>query len=137
MGRTWYLEAWATNMGDAQGLLDGIRNVCRQGKAQSYYWNEPTGADANGGPLPWKKQVLRVSRQPDPHHEFLLGVEFGLDGTLQLAPAVPEEFWKAGFGQTLMSARSAFVLSDATQPCDGRLSQPRTAAIVHKIIAAG
>ena len=30
-----------------------------------------------------------------------MGVEHGLDGTLYLAPLAPEEYWDAGFGQTL------------------------------------
>jgi hypothetical protein len=34
--------------------------------------------------------------------QFLLGVDMRLDGSLVLAPTVTEEFWKRGFGQTLV-----------------------------------
>ena len=39
--------------------------------------------------------LIRVTQR------FLLGVDFCLNGAVSLAPVVPDDFWKTGFGQTL------------------------------------
>jgi len=100
MGRVWYLEAGArAKMHDAAGLTETIRMVCRQGQKDGYYWRERY-TDEKGGygaqkyceyPANLKRIVQR----------YLLGVEHRLDGSLSIGPTVPDEFWKAGFGQSL------------------------------------
>ena len=100
MGRVWYVEAWArARMGDGAGLVDSLRRVAKAGKESGYYWFERY--NFKGRPFgnvkycEYPANLIRIVQR------FLLGVEFGLDGTLQLAPTAPPEFWEAGFGQTL------------------------------------
>jgi hypothetical protein len=99
MGRIWYLEAWArARRGDGRGLVDSIRRVCKEGREHGYYWRERYNEKGGYGAekyCEYPANLIRVVQR------FLLGVEFGLGGTLELAPTVPEEYWKAGFGQTL------------------------------------
>lgn len=99
MGRVWYLEAQArARMGDPDGLLDSIRRVCRAGRDAGWYWRERYNAKGGYGAqkyCEYPANLIRVVQR------FLLGVDFGLDGTLTLAPTVPAGFWKEGFGQTL------------------------------------
>lgn len=104
MGRVWYLEAWArAEMGDAQGLLDGIRKVAQVGRAAGYYWRERYHPDGKGGMTPagaqkyceYPANLVRIVQR------FLLGVDLRLDGSLVLAPTATREFWDRGFGQTL------------------------------------
>jgi hypothetical protein len=99
MGRVWHLEAGArARMGDGQGLVDSIRRVCKAGRENGYYWRERYNEKGGYGPntyCEYPANLIRIVQR------FLLGVEFGLDGTLQLSPTAPEEFWKSGFGQTL------------------------------------
>jgi hypothetical protein len=99
MGRVWYLESWArARMGDGQGLLESIRKVCQVGRESGYYWRERYTAKGGHGAqkyCEYPANLIRIVQR------FLLGVEFGLDGTLEIASAAPDEFWKAGFGQTL------------------------------------
>jgi len=93
MGRVWYLEAWArARMGDGEGLIDGIRRVCKAGREGGYYWRERYGTDAGGASRPFGANK---------YCEYPLGVDSQPDGTLTLAPTVPAGYWDAGFGQTL------------------------------------
>jgi len=104
MGRVWYLESWArTRMGDAEGLLDGLRKVSQIGRANGYFWWERYHPDGKGGMVPagarkyceYPANLIRIVQR------FLLGVELRLDGSLVLAPTVTKEFWERGFGQCL------------------------------------
>jgi hypothetical protein len=99
MGRVWHLECWArARMGDAKGLLESIRKVCRVGRESGYSWRERYNAKGGYGVekyCEYPANLIRIVQR------FLLGVEHRLDGALVLAPVVPEEFWDAGFGQTL------------------------------------
>ncbi len=99
MGRVWYLECWArARMGDARGLVESIRKVCQVGKESGYYWRERYTAKGGHGVekyCEYPANLIRVVQR------FLLGVEFGLDGTLVVAPVAPDDFWDSGFGQTL------------------------------------
>lgn len=99
MGRVWHLECWArARMGDGKGLAESIRKVCEAGRKDGYYWRERYTAKGPHGVhkyCEYPANLIRVVQR------FLLGVEFGLDGTLVLAPVAPEEFWDAGFGQRL------------------------------------
>jgi hypothetical protein len=104
MGRVWYLEAWArARMGDAQGLLAGLRKVSQVGRENGYFWRERYQPDAKGGYraagpdtyCEYPANLIRIVQR------FLFGVEMRLDGSLVLAPTVTEEFWERGFGQSL------------------------------------
>jgi hypothetical protein len=104
MGRVWYLEAQArARMGDAVGLLDGIRQVCQQGRDHGYYWRERYHPDGQGGATPagaekyceYPANLIRIIQR------FLLGIDLRRDGAIVLTPVATEDFWKAGFGQTL------------------------------------
>ena len=104
MGRVWYLEAWArARMGDAEGLLAGLRTVSRVGRDSGYYWRERFKSDGKGGAVgtgpntycEYPANYIRIVQR------FLLGLELNLDGSLTLAPTVTDEFWGRGFGQTL------------------------------------
>jgi hypothetical protein len=99
MGRAWYLEAWArAGMGDGPGLVDTIQRVCKAGRKDGYYWRERYNEEGGYGAekyCEYPANLIRIVQR------FLLGVELGLDGTLVLAPTVPDEYWHAGFGQTL------------------------------------
>ena len=104
MGRVWYLEAWArAATGDAQGLLRGLRKVSQVGRENGYSWHERYQPDGKGGVLAagpdtyceYPANLIRIVQR------FLLGVDMRLDSSLVLSPAVTEEFWQRGFGQTL------------------------------------
>ncbi len=100
MGRVWYLECWArARMGDGRGLVGSIRKVCQAGKDHGYYWRERYTEKGGHGAekyCEYPANLIRIVQR------FLLGVDFGLDGSLLVAPTAPEEFWNAGFGQTLV-----------------------------------
>ncbi|MEJ7586880.1 MAG: hypothetical protein WKI04_04895 [Ferruginibacter sp.] len=99
MGRVWYIEAWArTRMYDGKGLIETIRRVCKEGRDSGYYWRERYNAKGGYGAKKYNEYPANLVRIIQ---RFLLGVEHELDGTLSIAPTVPEAFWKAGFGQTL------------------------------------
>jgi hypothetical protein len=100
----WYLEAWArTRRGDAAGLLDGLEKVAEVGRRHGYSWRERYHPDGKGGCTPagpdtyceYPANLIRIV------HEFLLGVEHRLDGSLLLAPTVTPDFARRGFGHTL------------------------------------
>ena len=99
MGRVWYVEAQArARQDDAGGLIDTVRRVCRAGQNAGWYWRERYRASGGYGAqkyCEYPANLIRVVQR------FLLGVEFGLDGSLTLAPVAPADFWKQGFGQTL------------------------------------
>jgi hypothetical protein len=99
MGRVWYLECWArARMDDGRGLVDSIRKVCQKGKESGYYWRERYTEKGGHGAekyCEYPANLIRIVQR------FLLGIDFGLDGTLFVAPTAPEEFWNAGFGETL------------------------------------
>ena len=99
MGRVWYVESTArANMHDAQGLIETIRRVCKEGRENGYFWRERYNDKGGYGAekyCEYPANLIRIVQR------FLLGVEYGLDGTLYLGPTVPDEFWNAGFGQIL------------------------------------
>jgi len=104
MGRVWYLEAQArARMGDAPGLLDGIRKVCEAGRRSGYYWRERYHPDGQGGATPagaekyceYPANLIRIIQR------FLLGVDLRRDGSIVLAPTATDDFHRQGFGQTL------------------------------------
>ena len=104
MGRVWYLEAWArARMGDAGGLLDGIRKVSQVGRDSGYSWYERYQRDSSGGfrvsgpktYCEYPANLIRIVQR------FLFGVDLRLDGSVVLAPTVTGEFWQRGFGETL------------------------------------
>ncbi|NJD01505.1 MAG: hypothetical protein FIA99_02625 [Ruminiclostridium sp.] len=99
MGRVWYIESWArANMRDAHGLLEAVYQVCKAGRDNGYYWRERYNGKGGYGAekyCEYPANLIRIVQR------FMLGVEHGLDGTLYIGPTVPEEFWIAGFGQTL------------------------------------
>lgn len=106
MGRVWYVECWArARMRDAEGIADTVRRVCRAGRDNGYYWREryhpsPSSSDGPKGAGPstyceYPSNLIRIVQR------FLLGVEFGLDGSLVLAPAAPSSFWDSAFGQMI------------------------------------
>jgi len=105
MGRVWYIEAWArANMHDGKGLIETIRRVCREGKDSGYYWRERYNAKGGYGAKKYNEypaNLIRIIQR------FLLGVQHELDGTLSIGPTAPEDFWDAGFGQTLSWSGSA------------------------------
>ncbi|MGA3245812.1 MAG: hypothetical protein ABSE41_14440 [Bacteroidota bacterium] len=104
MGRVWYLEAWArARMGDAQGLLDGLRKVSQVGRENGYSWHERYQPDSIGGVraagpdtyCEYPANLIRIVQ------EFLMGVEMRLDGSIVLVPMVTERYWQKGFGQII------------------------------------
>ena len=101
MGRVWYLECWARGMGDGRGLVEAIRKVCQVGRQNGFYWRERYTEKGGHGAekyCEYPANLIRIVQR------FLLGVEFGLDGTLSIAPVAPDDFWRSGFGQTLTCA---------------------------------
>ena len=99
MGRVWYIEAMArARMNDAAGLTETIRRVCKEGRENGYYWRERYNAKGGYGAVKYCEypaNLIRIIQR------YLLGVEHGTDGTLYIGPTAPDEFWSAGFGQTL------------------------------------
>jgi hypothetical protein len=104
MGRVWYLEAWArARMGDAEGLLEGLRKVSKIGCENGYSWHERYHPDGKGGVRPggpdtyceYPANLIRIVQR------FLLGVELRLDSSIVLAPMVTDNYQARGFGQTL------------------------------------
>jgi hypothetical protein len=99
MGRVWYVEARArARMGDADGLVESIRRVCRAGRDGGWYWRERYGPKGGFGAqkyCEYPANLIRIVQR------FLLGFELGLDGTVLLAPIAPADFWKKGFGQSM------------------------------------
>jgi len=99
MGRVWFLQCWAlARMGDGPRLVASIRKVCEVGRAGGYYWRERYTAKGGHGAekyCEYPANLIRIVQR------FLMGVEFGLDGTLVIDPVMPGDFWQAGVGQTV------------------------------------
>ncbi len=99
MGRVWYVESQArARMGDAAGLLDGIRRVAKAGRESGYFWRERYTAKGGHGAekyCEYPANLIRIVQR------FLLGVDLRLDGTIALSPTVTDEFRQRGFGQRL------------------------------------
>jgi hypothetical protein len=104
MGRVWHVECRArARMGDGEGIVESLRRVCEVGRAGGYYWRERYRPDGRGGHLPsgaskyceYPANLIRIV------HRLLLGIEHGLDGSLTLAPTVPDCYRERGFGATL------------------------------------
>lgn len=104
MGRVWYLEAQArARMGDAAGLLRGLKKVAEVGRANDYYWRERYQPDGKGGVVAagpntyceYPANFIRIVQR------FLLGVEMRLDGSMLISPTVTGDWWLRGFSQTL------------------------------------
>ena len=99
MGRVWYLEAQArARMRDSIGLLKSIQLVCKLGRDNGYYWREryrPDDAHGAEKYCEYPANLIRIIQR------FLFGVDFNLSGALSISPVVPDDFWQAGFGQTL------------------------------------
>lgn len=104
MGRVWYLEAWArSRLGDAEGLLDGLRRVAEVGRSNGYSWRERYYPSDTGSVVPagtenyceYPANLIRIMNR------FLLGIDLRLDGSIVLAPTVTAEFWDRGFGHVL------------------------------------
>jgi len=104
MGRVWWWEAWArTRMGDGAGLVDTLRKVATAGRDNDWYWLERYYSERTGDLAPsptstyceYPANLIRIVQR------FLLGVTYELDGSVSLAPTVPDEYWDRGFGQTL------------------------------------
>jgi hypothetical protein len=104
MGRVWYLEAWArAEMGDGDGLAASLRQVAESGRGNDWSWFERYYSESTGflGLFKMNRYVEYPACLIRIVNRFLLGIEYGLDGSLRLAPTVPENFWKEGFGQAL------------------------------------
>ena len=99
MGRVWYLECQArARMGDAEGLIASIRKVCQVGRDSGYYWRERYGPKGGYGAqkyCEYPANLIRIVQR------FVLGTQFHLNGTIKLAPIVPDAWWDRGFGQVL------------------------------------
>lgn len=104
MGRVWYLESWArSRQGDAAGLVDTLQRVVREGQANGYSWRERYHPSSTGKPNPagpekyceYPANFIRIVNQ------FLLGIDLRLDGSLVIAPTVPDAYWEQGFGHTV------------------------------------
>lgn len=87
-------------MGDGRGLLDSTKKVVQVGKASGYYWRERY--DAQGAGYGVSKYCEYPADLITIVERFLLGVNFRLDGSLEIAPVAPDSYWDAGFGQTLV-----------------------------------
>jgi len=104
MGRVWYLEAWArAEMGDGDGLVASLHQVAEAGRGNDWSWFERYYAESTGflGLFKMNRYVEYPACLIRIVNRFLLGIEYGLDGSLRLAPTVPEKFWQEGFGQKL------------------------------------
>lgn len=104
MGRVWYLESWArSRQGDAEGLADTLQRVAREGRANGYSWRERYHPSPTGEPNPagaekyceYPANFIRIVNR------FLLGIDLRLDGSLVIAPTVPEAYWNQGFGHSV------------------------------------
>ena len=104
MGRVWYLEGWArSRFRDADGLLDSLHRVAREGQAHDFFWRERYYPSSTGSPIPagaekyceYPANFIRIVNQ------FLLGVQLDLDGSIVLSPCAPDAYWDRGFAHTV------------------------------------
>ncbi len=103
MGRVWYLEAWARwKEKDIAGLLDSLKAVAAAGKPNGYFWQEryfpSTEGLKPGGPLTYCEYPANLIRIVN---QFLFGLELGVDGTLAIAPQLPQGWWDTGWDATI------------------------------------
>jgi hypothetical protein len=99
MGRVWSLEAAArAKMGDAAGLVNSIAQVALVGQNNGYYWRERYNAQGGYGVAKYNEYPAILISIVE--HD-LLGVNVGLDGSLEIAPTAPANYWTAGFGQSM------------------------------------
>jgi hypothetical protein len=99
MGRVWTLEAATrVKMGDAAGLVNSIAKVAQVGQNNGYYWLERYNAQGGYGVAKYNEYpaILIAVVEHD-----LLGVNMGLDGSMEIAPTAPSNYWTAGFGQSM------------------------------------
>lgn len=134
MGRVWYLEAWArARRGDVEGLLDGLQAVEQAGKPNEYSWQEryfPSSEGLKpGGPMTYCEypaNLIRITNQ------FLFGLDPQVDGTLRVAPRLPESWWEAGWSATLRVGAGTLTL----QGGKGALSGTWEDKIARKLVLA-
>lgn len=133
MGRVWYLECWARRaMGDGEGLAASLRAVAEAGRKNGYSWRERYHPDGKGGCAAagpegyceYPANLIRVVQR------FLLGVELGLDETVELAPVAPRAFWEKGFGQTLAWRDRVLAYRMKTGELSGRYAGAATQQIL-------
>lgn len=93
------------------GILDGLKAVAEVGQLNGYSWQEryfpSTEGLKPGGPLTYCEypaNLIRITNQ------FLLGLEPGVDGTLQIAPRLPDEWWDTGWNATLRVGAGSLML---------------------------
>lgn len=103
MGRVWYVESRArTRKKDIEGLLRGLKAVAEAGAPNGYLWQERYFPSADGlkpgGPMTYCEYPANLIRIVN---QFVLGVEPGTDGILNIAPMVPEDWWKLGWKTSL------------------------------------
>lgn len=119
MGRVWYLESWArARCGDVAGLLDSMKAVADVGARNNYAWQEryfPSKEGLRpGGPVTYCEYPANLVRIVN---QFLIGVEPNVDGTVRVAPQLPDDWWKQGWRTTLYVGSALLTL----QGEDGRL----------------
>ncbi|HCT70246.1 MAG TPA: hypothetical protein DF409_03510, partial [Bacteroidales bacterium] len=82
MGRVWFVECWArARMKDSIGLLKSLRQVCQVGSDNHYYWRERYNQQGGYGAekyCEYPANLIRIVQK------FVLGHEYGLDGTLYI-----------------------------------------------------
>ncbi len=104
MGRVWYLTARAqAGRDDPDSLVAGLHAVAAQGQKNGYYWHEryhpsQDGENRPAGPITYCEYPANFIRIVQ---RYLLGVDLRIDGSLVLAPTVPDDYWDKGFGQEI------------------------------------
>ncbi len=103
MGRVWYVDSWARwRKGDVNGLLDGLKAVAQVGEPNGFSWQERYFPSAEGpkagGPMTYCEYPANLIRIVN---QFLFGLEPEVDGTLKIAPCLPQEWWDIGWEATL------------------------------------
>ncbi len=131
MGRVWYIEAWArANMNDADGLMETIRRVCKEGRDSGYYWRERYNEKGGYGAKKYNEypaNLIRIMQR------FVFGIQYGLEGTLEITPTAPESFWREGFGQTIVwnSAEISYIMK--SDKIEGKYSGKSPQAIAVRL----
>ncbi len=127
MGRVWFLECWArANFEDGDGIAETLRRVCAVGRENGWFWREryypgekltPAGPE---GYCEYASNLIRIVQR------FLFGVEFTLQGGVILAPNVPEDYWRSGFGQSLHWRSQVLTYRMDASGITGTLQVPET-----------
>jgi hypothetical protein len=127
MGRVWYIEAWArANMKDAEGLMETIRRVSKEGRDSGYYWRERYNAKGGYGAKKYNEypaNLIRIMQR------FVFGIQYGLDGTLEINPVAPASYWEKGFGQTIHWNGSAINYKIKNGKIEGQFSGSKPQAL--------